>query len=79
MKGALVFLIAFFIVVLVSLGASWIPPGRVLYGMLGVPETEYPVLGMPATTLVIGAFNGIVYGFVAWVVYSLALGRRKKA
>ena len=75
----MVFLTAFFLVLLVSLGASWIPPGRVLYGMLGVPETGYPVLGTPATTLVIGAFNGIVYGFVAWLIYSLASGRRKKA
>lgn len=79
MRGALVFLAVFFILLIVSLGGSSIPPGHALYGMLGVPETRYPVLGIPVTTLVIAVFNGVVYGFVAWLIYSLTLGRRKKA
>jgi len=79
MRGAFVFLAVFFILLMASLGGSSIPPGHALYGMLGVPETRYPVLGIPATTLVIAVFNGVVYGFVAWLIYSLTLGRRKKA
>jgi len=79
MRGALVFLAVFFILLIVSLGRSLIPPGHVLYGMLGVPETRHLVLGIPATTLVIAVFNGVIYGFVAWLIYTLTLGRRKKA
>jgi len=79
MKGALVFLIVFFGALVVCLGNAWIPPGRTIYGVLNIPETAYPVLGVPATTLTIAVFNGIVYGVVVWVIYSLTLGRRKKA
>ena len=49
--------------------------------MLNVPETDYPVLGIAATTLVIGVFNGVVYGIVVWLIFTIisaATGRRKK-
>ncbi len=75
MKGALVFLAVFVLLTLVTIGSPQIPPGRLIYDALGVPETEYPVLGIPVTTLSIAVFNGIVYGFIAWLIYSLTFGR----
>jgi hypothetical protein len=45
--------------------------------MLGVPTTDYPVLSIAATTLVIAVFNGVVYGIIAWLIYTLAARTRK--
>jgi hypothetical protein len=40
--------------------------------MLNVATTDYPVLGIPATTLVIAVFNGVFYGIIAWLAFTLA-------
>ncbi len=62
---------AFLLFLFVTLGYRELPPGRAIYGMLGVPEIDYPVLGVPATTLVIGVFNGVVWGFIVWLVFDI--------
>lgn len=48
-EGAIVFLIVFIVLLAATLAASSLPPGRDLYGLLGVPETNYPVLRVPTT------------------------------
>jgi hypothetical protein len=78
LKGAIVFLVVFFILVFVTLGYVELPPGRMIYNLLNVPETDCPVLGIGATTLAISVFNGVVYGFIAWLIYTLVTGREKK-
>lgn len=78
MKGAIVFLVVFVLFLFVTLNVANIPPGEMLYGLLGVPKTDYPVLGIPATPLVIAIFNGVVYGFLAWFIFTLGtLGAKK--
>jgi len=72
-----VFLIAFFAMLVATLAAPGIPPGRALYDLLGVPDTDYPVLGIPTTTLVIAVFNGVVYGVIAWLVFTFGMRLRK--
>ena len=76
-QGAIVFLIAFFAMLVATLAAPGIPPGRALYDLLGVPDTDYPVLGIPTTTLVIAVFNGVVYGVIAWLVFTFGMRLRK--
>jgi hypothetical protein len=74
MKGALVFLAVFVIVVAVSLGGSYseLPPARQIYDALDLPaDIDYPVLGIPATDLIIAVFNGVVWGVVVWLIYSI--------
>jgi di/tricarboxylate transporter len=61
MRGAIIFLIVFFAMLVATLAYPDMPPGPQLYNMLNVPTTDYPVLGVPATTLVIAVFNGVVY------------------
>lgn len=81
MKGAIVFVVFFIVMTALSLYAD-IPPGKQIYEMLDVPETEYPVGGIPATVLIISLFNGIIYGIIAWLVYSIimvAKSRRMKS
>jgi len=55
----------------------YFPPGKALYGLLGVPETNYPVLGIPATLLVEAIFNGVIYGIIAWLIFTFAYSGRK--
>jgi hypothetical protein len=75
--GAIVFLIAFFAMLLATIAAPSIPPGRQFYNLLGVPDTDYPVLGIPTTTLVIAVFNGVFYGVIAWLVFTFGMRLRK--
>jgi len=68
MKGAIIFLTVFIVFSAVTLGYHDLPPGRQLYGLLGVSETETPVIKIPATTLVSAVFNGVIYGVIAWLI-----------
>lgn len=64
---------------LITLAVPSLPPGGLIYDALNVPETDYLVLGVGATKLIVAIFNGVVYGMIVWLVYSLTLGRKKKA
>lgn len=77
MRGAIIFLVVFFAVLVATLAYPSMPPGPQLYGLLNVPTTDYPVLGIPATTLVIAVFNGVVYGIIAWLAFTIAQRTRK--
>jgi predicted secreted protein len=72
LRGALVFLVAFVVLFLISLKAPTIPPGKQFYGLLGVPTTTYLVHGIAATTLISAVFNGVFYGVIVWLIYSIA-------
>jgi len=73
MKGAIVFLAVFVIMLIVTLGAPDLPVGKMIYDMLGVPDTDYPVLGIPVTTLVSAVINGVIYGIIVWAIYSVLI------
>jgi hypothetical protein len=69
MKGAIVFLVVFAILVVITLGNSSIPPGRAIYNAV-LPNTQaasgYLIGGsINAVTAIIAVFNGVIYGFVA--------------
>lgn len=75
MKGAIVFLAVFAIVLVITLGNTAIPPGRAIYEAV-LPGTEvaagYMVGGaVDAVTLIISVFNGVIYGFIAWLVFTV--------
>ena len=72
MKGALVFLGVFAIVLVVTLGYPSLPFGSQIYYAVGGTNTNYPILGIPITTLVPAVFNGVIYGFIVWLIYSIA-------
>ncbi len=71
MIGAVIFLIFFVLVTVISLVVG-LPPGIYVHDWVGIPESDY-------SSLINGIVNGIVYGVVAWVVFSLAkMGGKKK-
>jgi hypothetical protein len=85
MKGAIVFLVVFAIVVVITLGNTSIPPGKAIYDAV-LPNTEaasgYLVGGtVDAVTAIISVFNGVIYGFIAWLIFTLAMmmmGKKKE-
>ena len=79
MKGAIVFIAAFLLFLVITLGYASLPPGRQIYDAIAGVETDYPVLGIPATTLVAAVFNGVIYGIIIWLVYTLVERLTKKS
>jgi hypothetical protein len=71
LKGALVFLAVFIIFLAASLAYPDLPPGKQIYGALNVPTSDYFVLGIQATTLIEAVFNAVIYGVIAWIIYSI--------
>lgn len=81
MKGAIIFLAVFVILLLVTFGNPSLPYGSQIYYAIGGININYPILGIPITTLVPAVFNGVIYGFIVWLIYSIlsaATGRGKK-
>jgi len=78
MKGALVFLVVFAIGLALTLGSPGIPPGSQIYYAVGGVDIDYPILGIPVKNLVPAVFNGVIYGVIVWVIYSVVLGRGKE-
>ncbi len=77
MRGAVVFLIVFAAMLIATLAYSDMPPGRQIYNSLGLPATDYIVLGIPASTLIVAVFNGVIYGVIAWLVFTFVEKARK--
>lgn len=73
MRGAIIFVAAFLIFVLITLGYQDLPPGKQISDALGLPETlDYDVLGLPASVLIVAVFNGVIYGVIIWFIFWLA-------
>jgi len=69
-----VFLGVFATVVAITLGYPSLPFGSQLYYAIGGVNINYLILGIPITTLVPAVFNGVIYGFIVWLIYSIASG-----
>jgi len=69
LKGAIVFLAAFLLFLVITLGYNGLPPGRQIYDAIVGAESDYLVGGIPVTSLAIGVFNGVIYGLIVYVVY----------
>lgn len=82
MKGALVFLAIFAILVIATIVGIAIPPGEAIYNAVlsgtAVYTIQYAILGTNAFTLIIAVFNGVVYGFIAWLIFTVINSLTKK-
>jgi large-conductance mechanosensitive channel len=68
MRGAVIFLAVFAIALLVTLTYPDIPPGKSIYTAIGARETDEEIQGFGVTALVIAVFNGVIYGFIVWLI-----------
>ena len=71
MIGAVIFVICFLAFLAITLGVPTLPPGDMIHELLSIPVIDYPVLGIPAWLLINAIVNGVVYGFVIWLVFSI--------
>jgi hypothetical protein len=81
MIGAVIFVIFFLAFLAITLGMPTLPPGPMIFDILKIPQVDYPVLGIPANILIPAIVNGVVYGFIIWLIFSIisaATGRNKK-
>ena len=82
MKGAIILLVVFALVVLATLAYTSIPPGKAIY-QATLPNTEqytstYSIAGTNAFALIIAVFNGVIYAFIVWLIFTLATMGKKK-
>lgn len=73
MRGAIVFVAAFLIFFVVTLAYQDFPPAKAIYDTVIEEETDYEVLGISATLLIVAVFNGVIYGVIIWLIYTLAV------
>ncbi len=78
MKGALVFLAVFAIVAVITISNPTLPPGLTIYHMMGQPDTTYQILGLAAPVFAAAILNGVVYGIIVWLIYSIIARATKK-
>lgn len=69
MKGAIVFLAAFLLFLVISMGYAGLPPGRQIYDAVVGTESDFDVSGIPVTLLAIGIFNGVIYGIIIYIIF----------
>lgn len=83
MIGAVIFVIFFMLFLAITTGMPELPPGNTIQTeILQLPQTTYPVLGIPGWILINAILNGVIYGFAVWLIYSVVSlatrSRRKK-
>lgn len=72
MIGAVVFVIAFVLFLLISLAIPGVPPGHTILDAL-VPDLYNAAVEPMYQQLAEGIVNGVIYGVIIWVVYSIAI------
>ncbi|HEX9260954.1 MAG TPA: hypothetical protein VF893_00325 [Candidatus Bathyarchaeia archaeon] len=71
--GVIIFMVVFFLVVLVTYFMFDLPPGREVAGFLGIRVGDSTETGIRTSALLVGFFNGVVYGATALLVYTLGI------
>lgn len=71
MRGAIIFIVAFLAAFTATVGYPNLPVGRQIYDALNLPQTDYPVGGIPATTFACAVINGVIYGIIAWLAFTV--------
>jgi hypothetical protein len=70
MIGAAVFLLFFVGFFALTLLLPVLPPGGIIYDLLGIAET-YDIFGISSDLLAKSIFNGVIYGVAIWLVFSI--------
>jgi hypothetical protein len=72
MIGAVVFVIAFVLFLLISLAIPGVPPGQTILNAL-VPDIYNQAVDPMYQQLAEGIINGVIYGVIIWIVFSIAM------
>jgi hypothetical protein len=81
LNGAIVFLVVFALLVVLTVVNVAIPPGQAIYNAF-LPGTEaaasYLIAGVSAVTVIISVFNGVIYGLIAGIVFTVIMMATRK-
>ena len=70
MKGAIVFLIAFVIFLVATFGYPELPPGNMITDAIDIdPTIEWS--GFIVKTLASAILNGVIYGVIIWLIFTV--------
>ena len=76
MRGAIIFIIVFLIFLAATLAYAELPPGNAISGAMNIDSTvEWN--GILVRTLTSAIFNGVIYGVIAWLIFTFAEKARK--
>ncbi|MDH5482592.1 MAG: hypothetical protein OEY22_06930 [Candidatus Bathyarchaeota archaeon] len=76
MKGAIIFIIVFLIFLGITLAYAELPLGNTISDAINIdPNVEWS--GLRVRTLASAIFNGIIYGVIAWLIYTIVEKARK--
>jgi len=78
MLGVLVFVASFLFLFIISLIFPNMPPGQILFDVLGNSETTYLIAGVSEEILLAAMINGLVWGVIIVIVYSFLRGPQKQ-
>ncbi len=68
----MIFVCAFFAIMLVTFLFPVLPPGEKVVGFLRISFADSTDTGIPTTILLVGFFSGLIYGAATLLIYSLA-------
>jgi len=71
MIGAFIFVVFFFLGLLLTISIPSLPPGPWIIDYLNIPYVEYEIAGLPLYILLISIVNGLIYGFIVWLAFSI--------
>lgn len=74
---ALVFVVSLMVFLILTVVFPILPPGQIIFEILGNSHSEYIVVGIPAEVLLSGLINGLIWGVIIILVYSYFKGPEK--
>ena len=77
MKGALIFLIVFVILLVATIAYADLPPGKMISDAINI-DSDVEWSGFAVITLTSAIFNGVIYGIIAWLIFSIVVKVRKR-
>jgi hypothetical protein len=76
MRGAIVFVIAFVIFLVVTFAYTDLPPGNIITDAMDIdPTVEWS--GFTVKTLASAILNGVIYGVIIWLIFTIVEKARK--
>lgn len=70
MRGAIVFVIAFVIFLVVTFAYTDLPPGNIITDAMDIdPTVEWS--GFEVKTLASAILNGVIYGLIIWLIFTI--------
>jgi predicted flap endonuclease-1-like 5' DNA nuclease len=77
MSKAVIFVLVFLLLFVVTLVLPIMPPGSMVIGLFGISEAV-SVLGISVATILNGIINGLIWGLIVFVIYVLVNPGPKK-